>query len=486
MSRTPQRVLVLGCGSVAQCTVPLLVRDLGIEPSRVTIVDFVDNRSRVADALAQGVNYEQDRVTPENLDAFLSARVGDGDLLLDLAWNIDNPTILQWCRDHGVRYLNTSVELWDPYDALVDTPPLARTLYVRHMSLRRMIAGWPDNKGATAVLEHGANPGLVSHWAKQALTEIATRMLVDGIAGDAAPRIEAALADDSYNVLAMLTGTKVIHIAERDTQVSLQPKRPNEFVNTWSVDGLYEEGVAPAELGWGTHERQLPPNAFVHAGEGPCNQICIARPGIETWVRSWVPSGEIRGMVIRHGESFTMSEHLTVSDEHGQAVYRPTVHYSYLPSDAAIASVLELRMRGWEMQPEQRILNDEIVSGRDELGVLLMGHPYGAWWTGSLLSIDEARSVLPHQSATTMQVAGSIIGAVAWMIRNPDEGVRVPDDLPWREVLGVAERYLGTLHSGPSDWDPVSSRRDLFAKFSDEADHVRPDDPWQFANFLER
>ena len=31
MRRAPGRVLVLGCGSVAQCTVPLLVRDLGIE-----------------------------------------------------------------------------------------------------------------------------------------------------------------------------------------------------------------------------------------------------------------------------------------------------------------------------------------------------------------------------------------------------------------------------------------------------------------------
>ena len=121
------------------------------------------------------MTYEQDRVTPENLDAFLSASVGDGDLLLDLAWNIDNPTILQWCRDHGVRYLNTSVELWDP---------------VRRHERRRIrstarctCATWTcaddgragrDNKGATAVVEHGANPGLVSHFTKQALIEIAT------------------------------------------------------------------------------------------------------------------------------------------------------------------------------------------------------------------------------------------------------------------------------------------------------------------------
>src|SRR5215510_1499520 len=153
----PERVLVLGCGSVAQCTLPLLIRDLEIEPARITIVDMVDNRARVADSIALGVTYQQDQVTPENLDEFLSARVGPGDLLLDLAWNIDNPTILQWCRDNGVRYLNTSVELWDPYDEMTATPPLERTLYVRHMSLRRMKSSWPDNRGATAVVEHGAN-----------------------------------------------------------------------------------------------------------------------------------------------------------------------------------------------------------------------------------------------------------------------------------------------------------------------------------------
>jgi homospermidine synthase len=286
-------------------------------------------------------------------------------------------------------------------------------------------------------------------------------------------------------VLAMLTGTKVIHIAERDTQISDQPKQTNEFVNTWSVDGFYEEGIAPAEMGWGTHEIKLPPNAYVHTGEGPRNQICLAQPGMETWVRSWVPSGEIRGMVVRHGESFTMSEHLTVTDPvTGNAIYRPTVHYAYHPADAAINSVLELRMRAWEMQPTQRILNDEIISGRDELGVLLMGHPYQSWWTGSLLSIDEARAILPHQNATTLQVAGSILSAVAWMIDNPNEGVCVPDDLPWKYVLDHAAKYLGTQHSGPSDWNPVSSRNDVFGRFGNELDVINHDDPWQFTNFL--
>ncbi len=486
MTARPQRVLVLGCGSVAQCVVPLLVRDLGIEPSRITIVDFVDNRARVADVLGLGVQYEQDRVTPDNLDSFLTERVGSGDLLLDLAWNIDNPVILQWCRDHNVRYLNTSVEVWDPYDDLQTTHPIDRTLYARHMQLRRMMATWDDNNGATAVVEHGANPGLVSHFVKQALGEICTRLLADGLAGTRAAAIETALTEGHYNVLAHLSGTKVVHISERDTQITNVPKEFGEFVNTWSVDGLYEEGIAPAEMGWGTHELRLPTNAYTHIGEGPRNQICLAQPGLNTVVRSWVPCGPIHGMVIRHGEALTMSDHLTVWDDYGNPLYRPTVHYAYCPSESAIASIHELRQNDWRMPSRQRILNDEITSGRDELGVLLLGHDYTGWWTGSLLSIEEARAILPGQSATTLQVGGSIIAAVSWMIENPMVGLRVPDELPWEDVLTVARKYLGTLHSGPTDWTPLRDRQDLFPIYGNESDGLNLADPWQFENFLVR
>ncbi len=486
MSSLPQRVLVLGCGSVAQSVVPLLIRDLGIAPSRIRIVDMVDNRERVADALAAGVRYEHDRVTPDNLDSFLDGRVGSGDLLLDLAWNIDNPSILDWCRDHNVRYLNTSVEVWDPYLDLHRAHPLDRTLYVRHMQLRRLVQRWGSNDGATAVVEHGANPGLVSHFAKQALCEIATRILADGLGGGRTAGLEDALATGAYNVLAQLTGTKVVHVSERDTQITDKPKEFDEFVNTWSVDGFYEEGIAPAEIGWGTHELRLPPNAYAHIGEGPRNQICMAQPGMNTWVRSWVPCGPINGMVIRHGEALTMSDHLTVWDGFGNPVYRPTVHYAYCPSESAIASVQELRHRDWAMQSRQRILNDEITSGRDELGVLLLGHDYTGWWTGSLLSIEQARAILPGQSATTMQVAGSVIAAVSWMIENPSAGVRVPDELPWQDVLRVARPYLGTMHSGPTDWTPLRDRNDLFPVFGNESDGLNHDDPWQFSNFLIR
>jgi homospermidine synthase len=49
-------------------------------------------------------------------------------------------------------------------------------------------------------------------------------------------------------------------------------------------------------------------------------------------------------MVIRHGEAYGISKNLTVrkEDENNNTVlYRPTVHYAYLPSDSTINSLIE-------------------------------------------------------------------------------------------------------------------------------------------------
>ena len=465
---------------MTQCLLPLLLDHFAFDPSTLTIIESRQNRERIASSLARGVQYKEFAITPENLNATLDAHLGDGDLLIDLAWNIDLTELLDWCRDHNVRYLNTSVEIWDPYLNPATTSPSERTLYFRHMALRRQLARWGRNDGPSAVVEHGANPGLVSHFVKQALAEIAAAVQRDGLLVDRHGDIAAALDAGRFNVLAQLLDVKVIHIAERDTQITDRPKEVGEFVNTWSVDGFYEEGVAPAEMGWGTHEKRLPALAYEHTGEGPRNQICLAQMAHKTLVRSRVPDSSIVGMVIRHGEAFTICDHLTVWDG-DTAVYRPTVHYAYCPSDAAWASFVELEGNQYVYPDNQRIMNDEIISGRDELGVLLMGHPYKSWWTGMLTSIDEARAVAPHQSATTVQVAASILGAVDWLLRTPHEGVHVPDELPYADVLSVATPYLGTLWSGPIDWDPVSTKADWFDEWSGRTlDH---NDLWQFSNF---
>jgi homospermidine synthase len=342
------KVLVIGCGSVAQCAIPVIPKILGVPHQNVTIIDFVDNRHRVKDCLKKGMSYKIERITPENYSVRLKEYVGSGDMIIDLAWNIETIVMLQWCRDNSVLYVNTSVEEWDPYKDKVRKDPTKYTLYARQMEIREMIRKWGDNDGPTAIVDHGANPGLVSHFTKHALLDIARKIIEEKPRDRRRARLEQAIEKKDFPMLAMLTGTKVIHISERDTQVTNKPKQMNEFVNTWSIEGFYEEGVAPSELGWGTHERWIPYDAHFHKS-GPKNQICLESMGMKTWVRSWVPCGEIVGMVIRHGEAFGISDRLTVWKD-GKAVYRPTVHYAYCPSDAAINSLHELEMRNFRMR----------------------------------------------------------------------------------------------------------------------------------------
>ncbi len=462
-------ILVLGCGSVAQCLLPLLLKHIdGIAP-RITVLDKEARQADITSSVLAGVSFERLEVTPDNYADVLSQRLQPGDLLIDLAWNIETTALLDWSHRNGVLFINTSVEEWDPYDKV----GAEQTLYMRQMKIRRLVHSWGQPfDGPTAVLDHGANPGLVSHFTKAALIQIAEKIIAEKPADARAPQLQKALHEKSFNQLAMLAGVKVIHISERDTQVTDKPKRVNEFVNTWSIEGFHEEGIAPAEIGWGTHEKRLPWDAVRHQ-VGPRHQIFLdSRRGMDTWVRSWVPGGQIHGMVIRHGEAFSLTEALSVADSNRQVVYRPTVHYAYCPTDSAVASLHELRMRDLKLQDKLRILRDDVTDGADILGCLLMGHDFGAWWIGSLLDIHETRRLVPGQNPTTLQVASSMLGAIAWMLRNPNRGVNLPDYLPHDEVLEVARPYLGPIVSEPVDWRPDPDRE------------LNDEQQWQFESFL--
>jgi homospermidine synthase len=143
------RILFVGFGAVARCTLPVLLRHIDVDPSRITIMDFEPNEAALKAWIERGVTFVEDRGTPDNLGVLLGRHLSAGDLLIDLAWNIDCGEIVQWCHDRGVMYINTSVELWDPY-GLGSAHPTDRTLYRRHMNLRQLIAAWKET-GPTAV-----------------------------------------------------------------------------------------------------------------------------------------------------------------------------------------------------------------------------------------------------------------------------------------------------------------------------------------------
>ncbi len=246
----------------------------------------------------------------------------------------------------------------------------------------------------------------------------------------------------------------------------------------WSVEGFLSEGMQPAELGWGTHEKALPKNGFKHK-VGCQAAIYLTQPGANTRVRSWTPTAKAQyGFLVTHNESISIADYFTLRDGR-KVVYRPTCHYAYHPCNDAVLSLHEFFGQAGERQPAIHILDEhEIADGIDELGVLLYGHKKNAYWYGSQLSIDETRDIAPYQNATGLQVTSAVLAGMVWALENPNAGIVEADEMDFRRCLEVQMPYLGPVIGAYTDWTPITDRPGLFPEEMDKRD------PWQFTNVL--
>lgn len=457
------KLVFVGFGSVGQGTLPLLLRHIDMPKERIYIVTG-DERGK-QEAEHYGISFVVKPLTPDNYKAVLDPLVGKGDFLLNLSVDVSSVALIEYCCAKGALYLDTCIEPWLGGYTDQSVTPSRRSNYGLRESVLALRDKYPN--GSTVMQTHGANPGLISHWVKQGLVNLQRDIL-------GKEHIPASKAE--WAALAMQLGVKVIHCAERDSQVANPGKRRFEFVNTWSVDGFVGEGSQPCELGWGSHERYFPHDGKRH--EYGCDAaIYLTRPGASVRVRSWTPmEGSYHGFLITHAEAISISDYYTVR-KGGEVAYRPTCHYAYHPSDSTVLSLHEFAGKNWALPEKQRILMDEIYDGIDELGALLMGHARGAYWYGSQLSIHEARKLAPFNNATSLQVAAGVMGGVVWAMENPNRGILDPDDVDFQRVLELASPYLGKQVGVYSDWSPLQSRGHPFAEDIDASD------PWQFKNF---
>jgi homospermidine synthase len=283
-----------------------------------------------------------------------------------------------------------------------------------------------------------------------------TKEALINIAHDTGVTASEPTTRNEWAQLMQTLGVKGIHIAEKDSQVATNKKAPNEFINTWSVDGLISESLQPAELGWGTHEATLPENAHTHTSGSSC-AIYLDTPGGQTKVHSWVPSGPQDAYLITHNEAISISEYFTVSNEAGDVVFRPTCHYAYLPSPETIISLNELVTNSVTHTKKTVLAPESIETGTDELGVLLYGHAKNAFWYGSKLSIEETKKLAPNQNATGLQVSSAVLSGIIWMIQNPEQGIVEAEDMDYKFCLDLQRKYLGTVSGVYTDWYPTTT-----------------------------
>src|SRR6202162_1155484 len=245
-------LVMVGFGSIGKGTLPLMLRHIDVARERMVIIDPDDSARAIAEFA--GIRFEKTALLPDTLRTILTPLLTQGGFLVNLSVGVSSVALIELCRELGVLYLDTCVEpppggYTDPGKSISERSNYA--MRESALALRR------DGGHPTAVVAHGANPGMVSHLVKRALLHLARDL------GHAA----APAAREGWARLARDLGIKGIHIAERDTQRARIPKQKDEFVNAWSIDGFLSEGMQPAELGWGPAEKHM-------AAEG-------ARPALE-------------------------------------------------------------------------------------------------------------------------------------------------------------------------------------------------------------
>jgi homospermidine synthase len=468
LARFDGPIVMIGFGSIGKGTLPLLERHLVFDRDKFTVIAPDDRDRRLLDE--RQIRFLQLAITRDNyrevLKPLLTAGPGRG-MVINLSVDTSSVDLMELAKDLDAFYIDTVVEPWPGLYTDGTRSISERSNYALRegvLDLRRRRPG-----GVTAVSCCGANPGMVSWMVKQALLDIAAELGLDF----AEPQ-----SREEWGRLMQHAGVKGIHIAERDTQRASTPKPRGKFVNTWSVEGFIAEGSQPSELGWGTHEKALPPGGQ-HHDFGCDAAIYLSRPGAGTQVRSWTPTA--RGQhawMITHNESISIADYFTLR-KNGKVVYRPTCHYAYHPCDDAVLSLHELAGGEWRPQETWHILSeDDIVDGIDELGVLLYGHAKNAYWYGSQLSIEETRKLAPYQNATGLQVTSAVLAGIVWMLENPDRGIVEADEMDFRRCLTIQRPYLGPVVGHYTDWTPLKGRNRLFPEEVDSSD------PWQFCNVL--
>jgi homospermidine synthase len=464
-------IVMIGFGSIGKGTLPLIERHFTYDKSRFVVIDPEDKDRKILDE--RGIRFIHEAVTKDNYRALLSPLLTDGGgqgFCVNLSVDTSSVDIMELCDELGALYIDTVNEPWAGFYFNTKIGPEKRSNYALRETT--LVAKRKRKPGSTtAVSCCGANPGMVSWFVKQALLNIAEGTKTT---------VKEPKTREEWAKLAKKLGVKGIHIAERDTQRAKYPKPQNVFVNTWSVEGFLSEGMQPAELGWGTHEKWVPKNGFKHK-TGCQAAIYLTQPGANTRVRSWTPTAKGQyGFLVTHNESISIADYFTLKNGR-KTVYRPTCHYAYHPANDAVLSLHELFGAAGRRQDKIHILDEnEIVDGIDELGVLLYGHKKNAYWYGSQLSIDETRDLAPFQNATGLQVTSAVLAGMVWALENPRAGIVEADEMDFRRCLEVQMPYLGPVIGTYTDWTPLTDRPGLFPEDVDKRD------PWQFRNVLVR
>ena len=411
------RIFLLGLGSVGQSLLRIFKENGLFDPDTFFVIDcdrskkelFIQNGGR-------GDHFIACMVNDENCLKLLTL-LTPGDTFIDLAENIRNLLLLNYCLAHGIHYLNAS-------DSSCDEGNDHPFLHFREFqdAKKRAISG-----AATSIIEFGMNPGLVSAFVKAGIDEIVERDESDFVIENRT-HLKELVEKGRYAETASLLGiTKIIEV-DNDDQTVMIPYEKEQLYSTWNAMSFYSECSAHPQIAFGTKkEMDRCPN--IHSSDQDGCWAMLEGSALQAAEHVYSPQGTVEGFITHHEEIYSIREYLRFRSD------APTVYFVYSPCAYAKRSLAEFADR----TPESfhLISRDEIRSGGESVGIILYGTHFRPRYFGNyMLTANVA------ETATALQVSASLYAAFQYMCKHPHQGLLFPEDTDHHEVLNYAAEYL--------------------------------------------
>ena len=402
-------------------------------------------------------NFVIQKITKDNFKEVFGKYLKEGDLLIDFADTVGTKDILEWCAENNIMYLNTGEADWpENWYSIFNENLLKNEIRKKHKDLK-------ETNKYPIVLQHGYNPGLVSHFVKAGIEYIVKKQYSKN------KEFRKLLKENKFNILSQKLGIKQIHVNDIDLQ-EVKWEEEQSLYSTWCIDSFFFEMLSEATINFGTHEK-------IDLKEDECKLLNFEKGflelkqlAVDTKGRTYYPGGKFEGYLVPHEEIITIANGLEVVED-GKVVYRPSVMFLYSPCEAARKYIENAKVndylnpdpekpqdcenengksivRGY-VYPEKAeiVYQEKIKSGTEYVGVLLIGDNFKPVWVGNRIEMPylyKNKKDSYWQTPTITPVAMSALAATCWMIKNKDKGgIYFPDDITeYKDIIKMAEKYI--------------------------------------------
>lgn len=453
------RIVQFGFGAVGKSFYEKVSKEIKFDENKYFVI--TQNKEEFEYFVNMGglvANFFVHEIKKDNFISVFEQYLNEGDLLIDFADAVGTREICDWCASKNIMYLNTGEADWpDNWYSIFNENEL------KHEIRKKYALDETKNK-YPIVLQHGNNPGLVSHFVKAGIEYIANKQLKrDKI-------LHKLIKENKYNEAAQKLGLRMIHVNDIDLQKTNMKYNKDTLVSTWCIDSFFFEMLSEATFNVGTHENIT--------YESKCNLLNKEKGylefrnlAVDKKCRTYYPNGEFEGFMVPHEETITISKSLEVK-ENDSTVYRPSVMFLYSPCETAKMyfenskvnsypdvdpekqqdyndeTRMESIVRGFKYPKDTEILYKEnITDGTEYVGVLLLGENFKPVWVGNRIELSflyKNKKGSYWQTPTITPVAMSALSAVCWMIKNKDKGgIYFPDDIAdYKKIIKTAEKYI--------------------------------------------